>query len=221
MRRLVVSALVVCAMLVGGWSGSAQAQTGGDCPAGPESSDAAGDVALFLESTQTVIEGLNGLRPAVSVEQTDFQAGWTRQGDIGELVAELLEEATVLEGLALEIGQRGSPTLAASELQGVRGVIERYLDGDDSRNGLDDSRNRDEALAFNGDGGSPICGIVSTMREVMAFVIAGDAEAKLADAAEVELADTGAESGLLVVAGVALLGAGAMFTVSSYRRRPS
>jgi hypothetical protein len=172
-----------------------------------------------------VIDGLNALHPAVSVEQTDFEAGWTRQGDVGELVAQLLDEATVLEGLAAEIGQPGSPTLAASELETVRFVIERYLDGDEFRNGLDDSRNREEALAFDGDGGSPVCGIVSTIREVMVFVIEGDAAARLADtdvdADGAGLAGTGVESGQLFVVGFALLGAGAVFTLASHRHRRS
>ena len=102
---------------------------------------------------------------------------------------------------------------------------ESDLDGDEFRNGLDDSRNREEALAFDGDGGSPICGIVSTIREVMAFVIEGDAAARLAntdvDADGAGLAGTGVESGPLFVVGFALLGAGAVFTLASHRRRRS
>jgi hypothetical protein len=196
MKRFLV--LVACAALIGGWSGTAHAQTesGGSCPAPTSASGTSGDVALLLESSQEVIDGLNAIRPAIA-DQTAFESGWTTTGPVGEVVVVLLDDATTLENAAKAVG--GS----AEELEGVRFPIEAFLAE------LDEARTQQEALAL--EASAPVstpCGIVSTIEEVAGFVIEENAG----------LAQTGAESALLVVVALTLIGGGLTLTMAVQRR---
>lgn len=198
MKRFLVVA--VCAALIGGWSGTARAQSesGGSCPSPISTSGDGGDLALFLDSAQKVIDGLNAIRPAI-MEQTAFELGWTTTGPVGEVATVLLDDATTLENAAKAVG--GS----AEELEGARFPIERFLAE------LDETRNQQEALSL--EASAPVstpCGIASTIEEVAGFVVEENAE----------LAQTGTESTLLVVVALTLIGGGLTLTLA-VRRRPS